>query len=862
MSLHPSDRDRSEDERGPEPPEKKAAPTGETAGRGGLQEGVNHCTQSLPGTSPASNAELHPDLTRVCMSMARCAESRFPEGSTGLDDFIRRTRGDVWKNAVNRIREHMAAGDKQFAEAEKKKLPAILISGIIKGPRKSAAEEGRLDHSGLLQCDFDGKENPGKTPEQIRKILESDKFVVALFISPSGNGVKAIVRISKDCSKHRSVFRAVKRHFEKKGIVMDQSTSDPGRLCFVSYDPEAWIRNAEVFELPPEDDRADDGEFRDSFTVEGIVELLAVIPPNPPYKQWLEIASAVFNEVGEAAGTEILKRWSPEENEGEYAAKFKARLSQFSGSYLVRLARKHGLAGPLTENEIPPDVIPVPGGEVGNEVAARIIFKKLGEIGRLYVQNNTVVEIQLQGAGGAEVSPVCAARLSALVEVPGMRVARRETTKNQKGVTEVRWRTCTMPPTVANVLLSTTAAKDLLPPLRQVVSNPLIIEKSPGVSAILGAGYHSELGGVYVAGELTEIQDLPLPVAVSLLMHLLRDFDFCTPSDLSRAMAMLLSPALKMGGIISDDFPIDVSEADRSQSGKTFRLKQVSALYGESPSVIVAAKGGVGSVDESISQALINGRPFIVLENVRGKIDSTILESVIRGQSQVQARAMRVSKTVDTTPFMIQISTNGAELTQDLANRSIITRIRKREGIDFPEGIDGGPLKHIAARRSVYLKCVHTIVSEWIVRGKPKTNERRHDFREWCQSVDWIVQDLCGLPPLLDGHSDLQARVSSPVLIWLREVCTAAKKQGRLGGRLTAADIAEFCDSQDIPLPGRSDSKEPPKIRVGKVLKGLFSNDQPELRIDSFIVSRSEIERVGPNRSRQFASVISITECP
>jgi hypothetical protein len=49
------------------------------------------------------------------------------------------------------------------------------------------------------------------------------------------------------------------------------------------------------------------------------------------------------------------------------------------------------------------------------------------------------------------------------------------------------------------------------------------------------------------------------------------------------------------------DFPQDLSEADRSQAGKTIRLKMVHAIYGETPYIVTNREGGVGSIDESIT---------------------------------------------------------------------------------------------------------------------------------------------------------------------------------------------------------------------------------------------------------------------
>ena len=45
--------------------------------------------------------------------------------------------------------------------------------------------------------------------------------------------------------------------------------------------------------------------------------------------------------------------------------------------------------------------------------------------------------------------------------------------------------------------------------------------------------------------------------------------------------------------------------------------------------LVAKLKGGVGGFDESLAQQLINGRPFIQFDNVRGVIDSQYLEAIL-----------------------------------------------------------------------------------------------------------------------------------------------------------------------------------------------------------------------------------------
>jgi hypothetical protein len=82
---------------------------------------------------------------------------------------------------------------------------------------------------------------------------------------------------------------------------------------------------------------------KDALAVE---TMLASIPARPDYDTWLRIVSAVANSLeSEAEAIEMLKRWSPEEGEGEYAEKIKARLSEINFGTLVHFAAEHGFGG-------------------------------------------------------------------------------------------------------------------------------------------------------------------------------------------------------------------------------------------------------------------------------------------------------------------------------------------------------------------------------------------------------------------------------------------------------------------------------------------------------------------------------------
>jgi hypothetical protein len=502
---------------------------------------------------------------------------------------------------------------------------------------------------------------------------------------------------------------------------------------------------------------------------------------------------------------------------------------------------------------IPEGVFPVPANSITYEDAANIIFPVIAETKRIFMRDTQLCEIIEKEIDGAILDTLSPERFVALIDSFGHKVKRREPKKiageKQQEIDrfdEFVWRKVNFPVNHAKTLFQTDAARNTLPKISRIISSPIIVETSDGFTEILQKGYHPHGGGTLIT-KGNNIPVISLDRAISMLMSLLDDYNFSSPSDKSRAMASFISPALKFGDLLLGDYPIDLAEADQSQSGKTYRQKNVCAIYGELPSVITEPKGGVGSLDESISSALVKGKPFLTIDNLRSRLDSTIMESATRGHGTVMARPPhKPSTTIETRHYLWQISTNGAELTRDAANRCIVTKIVKRPtGAAFKTFPEGDLLQHVKANQHIYLGAVFAIVREWVDRGKPRSDENRHDFREWSQSLDYIVTEIMGMPPLLDGHRDEQLRTANPDLQWLRSIALAVVRN-RAGEELSASMLAEIGTDEGIDFPPRRMTKENPSLIVGRIMGSIYKETEGNLvKVDSGSISVSRIEREG-----------------
>ena len=102
------------------------------------------------------------------------------------------------------------------------------------------AESGLIQHSGLLTIDFDHVKNLFLLK---RKLINDCNFdTILAFISPSGDGLKWIVKIDLLKNTHLEWFTAIQRYVRATyQLEIDKSGKDVSRCCFLPYDPEVYI---------------------------------------------------------------------------------------------------------------------------------------------------------------------------------------------------------------------------------------------------------------------------------------------------------------------------------------------------------------------------------------------------------------------------------------------------------------------------------------------------------------------------------------------------------------------------------------------------------------------------------------------
>ena len=165
-----------------------------------------------------------------------------------IDFILNRIKIGKSKAIVDEVRKQPT---KELADEIKATLPAICFCGVF----TKRADISITEHSGLVCLDFDKYESVQLLNADL-KILKKDKFTFAMFISPSGIGIKLLVKIPKDIENHKKYFDALEKYYNNTHF--DTTSKNISRICFESYDPNIYInKDSELWNEKIEDEQFD-----------------------------------------------------------------------------------------------------------------------------------------------------------------------------------------------------------------------------------------------------------------------------------------------------------------------------------------------------------------------------------------------------------------------------------------------------------------------------------------------------------------------------------------------------------------------------------------------------------------------------
>jgi len=169
----------------------------------------------------------------MIISVYKNISSITPYENKDLYKVLEIIKSDKLKNQIAKIRL-------EKTKKERDKLKIKLLNATFCGKFTTRGNNNLITHSGLACLDFDNCDEL----ENLKSIINKDKYTLASFISPSGNGLKALVKIPlvDNNDDYQDYYVELIKHYNQPKYT-DEGTKDIARATFLSYDPNIYINS-------------------------------------------------------------------------------------------------------------------------------------------------------------------------------------------------------------------------------------------------------------------------------------------------------------------------------------------------------------------------------------------------------------------------------------------------------------------------------------------------------------------------------------------------------------------------------------------------------------------------------------------
>jgi len=260
--------------------------------------------------------------------------------------------------------------------------------------------------------------------------------------------------------------------------------------------------------------------------------------------------------------------------------------------------------------------------------------------------------------------------------------------------------------------------------------------------------------------------------------------------------------------------PLFLYLANAEGAGKTMLAKcAISPVYG-----LVDTEGAPkdkAEIAKELLTTVIEARPYILLDNCKGHLDSAQLEAFVTSV-RWKGRVLGVSKSFSgENNVTVFVTGNGCTVSPDIRRRSLFVELfmenERAEDRKFRRVLDDAAL---LAMRGDILAALWAFVREWDITGRPKPSRTHSSFPRWAEIIGGIVEFAGFECPLVtaevqnasdvdgaDMHELVETLDEEPVKF--EEVVKTARMRG-LFDRLIGSD---------------GELKPPDKSAFGKLLK-------------------------------------------
>jgi hypothetical protein len=147
-----------------------------------------------------------------------------PKEQTTLEKVLDDIKSDRWKDRV--LKCHTDLKHKDW-------LPCFTPTGTF----SHRSIKGMESYNGIICLDIDHVDNP----QDLKNMVKNISWVHAAFITPSGKGLKVMVKTNSSPENYKYTEEKVAEMFrDETNFTRDNRCKDIARIQFISYDPDLY----------------------------------------------------------------------------------------------------------------------------------------------------------------------------------------------------------------------------------------------------------------------------------------------------------------------------------------------------------------------------------------------------------------------------------------------------------------------------------------------------------------------------------------------------------------------------------------------------------------------------------------------
>ena len=279
---------------------------------------------------------------------------------------------------------------------------------------------------------------------------------------------------------------------------------------------------------------------------------------------------------------------------------------------------------------------------------------------------------------------------------------------------------------------------------------------------LLPEGYDARARTFTASGAVPICEQMTLKDAQEIITNLLQEFPF---ADDGRSRAVTVAGMLSVfaGGLLPKGAlrPCFIFLANAEGAGKSLLMKVCTV-----PTLGYAPTGSMPKDEDEmrkrIATTVMEARPVLTLDNVKGHLSSESLEGFLTSQTWTD-RILGQSKSFSGDNLTsVFVTGNGCTVSPDLRRRSLFVELFSKEL--RPEDRQFGQVLEVPRLleiRPEILSALWAFVREWDQAGRPRPRKINSSFPEWSAVIGGITQFAnfgCPLDtPQIEGAADTNA---------------------------------------------------------------------------------------------------------